>query len=209
MSETMTRSLERQKLAEAIGKLSAANEYHDKVAEALQQAEVKVRDGWHARDLAEAAVTKARELEGARLVASLVPGQEQGISLADAEAAQSGIASDLKQARTDRDRLKEELNKASQAIGMVRPALQRAVRAVVTAEGGVLALKARYEALRAQAAAMEQALNLVSFALPPNPLHLGPVIFGGPLQRVESPLEAAFKRALVALESDPDAPLPC
>jgi chromosome segregation ATPase len=205
----MTRSRERKTLAEAIGKFNGANTYHDRVAEALATKEAEVISGWIAVSRAEADIASAREREGARLVEAHDPGRDQQeLSLAEAEDALLKVNKDLVQARTDRDTLTAELSRANTRIAMARPALQRTVRAVVTAEGGVLALKARYEALRAQAAAMEQALNLVSFALPPNPLHIGPVIFGGPLQRVESPLEAALKRALVALESDPDAPLP-
>jgi chromosome segregation ATPase len=207
LMELPTRSEEREALAEAIAAYNNANAYHDKVAVALEQKEEQIRIGYHALDAAEAEVARAKANAGQRLVAALVHGtDEQEMSVESAEANLSQIKKDLTQVRSHSDTLSEELKKASQSIGHARRKLHEALRTVVVVEGGVLELKRRFDSVCAEAKALQQALSLVSFALPTN--HLGQVILGFSTEVVQSPLEDAWKQALQALESDADAPLP-
>jgi chromosome segregation ATPase len=204
---TRCRSTERQALAEAIRRHQHANAYHDRVNQALDAKQTEVYALNNALEEAENDVAKAKAEEGARLVAALVHGNaSQEISLAEAEASFAKIGKDLTQARADRVILSDEIRKAAQKIEATRRTVQQAVHAVVITEGGVLELKRHYDALCEQVKVVQQALNVVIFALPHD--IFGRVALGIPAHTVASPLADAWMQALLDLETNADAPLP-
>lgn len=205
------RSPERAALADAIERHSSAQDYLARVEDAIQRKNDAILTLWREIEAAEEALTKAKEREPSRLVAALVDGeaeQEESQTADEAESRLTSLRDQQQRARLDLALLKHEQKNAATSCSFAVQRRKEAIEKVVRAEGQVERLLALYDGLRARAAALLDALFVVSFAAPRN--WRGQVVYDQTLQVSEIDPEPKNKwmAALKALETDPDALLP-
>jgi hypothetical protein len=194
-----TRSPEREALAEAIRRRSAATARIERLTEAAEGHSV-----WQAREAveeAEAALKEARKREPQALVAKVL-GDPCGPSVQAALDALTGAKAALDLAEKTRDALDGQLQAAEAELGSANSALKKRIAEVVHSEGAASAVLAEYVEARREVARLHEILSLLSSR------NCLPAYWDTTVYYPPTNAEAPWRAALAALENDADAELP-
>lgn len=201
----VTRSVEREKLAQAIERHRAATERLGKIRAAASAAgETLTRK---AVAEAEAALAEARADEPRQLVARMLNEADDALTVAAATEALAAAtaARDL----TDRTRaaLREREAAAVTDLSWATAARENAIKAIVAPSASVAQLLADHHVARRRTAELAAALGFLGWRwLPPEAQHWAAIPV--PNRAAEAAAVAPWAAALSALESDPDTLLP-
>jgi hypothetical protein len=196
------RSPERQKLAEAIEKLSAFDRQLERLAEARSRLDWGGKN--RAVDAARAALVVAKERAPAVLIAKMM--NEYYDSAQTVEHAQGLLEDaerDLAEATAAGELLRDEIQVVEQRRERARHERTDAARAVLRTAPEVAALCARVDQTRQLLRDLAWALSAIGLSGLPAGYH-----WNGMLEGRDPGAGAPWRVAVVALETDPDAALP-
>jgi hypothetical protein len=205
------RSVERQKLAEAIARHQAVLADHARLEEA-QAKHLELRHAeWAAVERAEVALKDARAAAPYLAVAQLL-GEGTGASVADAESTLAAARAKVEEGDRRAEALRERQRTASDELRRAKRELDEAVGTAAAASPGVAGLIGEYrEAGKrfVELSGLLRALRAAGIFLVPNWEYSQAQLMHDVMQAESgAPGIAAWRTALVALETDAAAALP-
>jgi hypothetical protein len=191
----VTMTPERENLAAAIERLSGVNAQLNQARAAFNAVPFPEIEE------CEAALSKAQQGETQRALDLALKREPETPSVEAAQAALDTVQREWAVATRTREILREEIHRLTRSdLDSATSAVEIAVSAVITADGGVAEIIAEYNEVNRRAATLRSVVNLL-----PGNARL-PIEWGdGPVDDVEV---VAWKNALRQLRTDPSAPLP-
>ncbi len=197
------RSHERQRLAEVIGEHEALKAKLAKLRHAAERAQNDIFAASRATDKAHAELAEAKAAEEENLVADYVTGANKAPDIEAKSAAATMAEAALDRARKIRDALDGEIREFDSELRWSQDRIDQAIHAVIAADPATRELFDRHRKARETMIDAAAALNVIALGLPQEFRHWG----SWPSNAV-TPSEAPWRAALLALETDADAPLP-